>query len=139
MLVPAVALAMTVGAGTAVAGGGNSDAAKACRQGGWQHLYRTDGTGFKNEGDCVSYAAHGGKLAGAATQSQQDCEAFGGTFAGGAGSVLWTCDGWVNTGLADFGAKDASLLADCVADGGSALPLSTLTIPGAMDALCESD
>jgi hypothetical protein len=29
-------------------------------QGGWQNLVRQDGTGFKNQGDCVSYAAQGG-------------------------------------------------------------------------------
>jgi len=30
--------------------------------GGWQNLLREDGTGLKNEGDCVSYAAHGRML-----------------------------------------------------------------------------
>ncbi len=43
--------------------GGNSDAAHACQQGGYQNLFRTDGTGFTNVGDCVSYAAQGGTLA----------------------------------------------------------------------------
>jgi hypothetical protein len=42
---------------------GNSDAAHACQQGGYQHLFRTDGTSFKNAGDCTSYAAQGGTLA----------------------------------------------------------------------------
>jgi len=56
------ALALTVGVSTATADGGNSDAAKACQKGGWQNLMRQDGTGFKNEGDCVAYAAQGGKL-----------------------------------------------------------------------------
>jgi hypothetical protein len=55
-------LALMSGVGTAAAGGGNSDAAKACQQGGWQTLVRQDGTGFKNTGDCVSYAAQGGGL-----------------------------------------------------------------------------
>lgn len=41
---------------------GNSDAAHACQQGGWQHLQGSDGTLFGNTGDCVSYAAHGGTL-----------------------------------------------------------------------------
>jgi hypothetical protein len=45
---------------TAVAGGGNSGAAKACQKGGWQHLVRADGTAFTSEEDCVSYAAQGG-------------------------------------------------------------------------------
>jgi hypothetical protein len=142
IVVLAVALVLSVGVAGASAGGGNSDAAKACQQGGWQHLYRTDGTGFKNEGDCVSYAARGGKLTTTTTtskQSQLDCQAFGGTFAPGTAPVLWTCNGWVNTGLADFAAKDTTLLSDCLADGGTALPLGTLNIPGAIDATCEAD
>ncbi len=39
---------------------GNSAAAHGCQQGGYQSLFRADGTGFKNAGECVSYAAHGG-------------------------------------------------------------------------------
>src|SRR5262249_44407055 len=62
ILVLCAALALTVGVSPVSAGGGNSDAATACQQGGWQNLMREDGTGFKNDGDCVSYAAHGGKL-----------------------------------------------------------------------------
>jgi hypothetical protein len=57
-----VALTLLVGVGTAAAGGGNSDAAKACQKGGWQTLVRQDGTAFTNTGDCVSYGAHGGAL-----------------------------------------------------------------------------
>lgn len=45
-----------------VAQASNSAAAAACQQDGWQTLVRQDGTGFKNTGDCVSYAAHGGAL-----------------------------------------------------------------------------
>jgi nitrite reductase (NO-forming) len=42
---------------------GNSDAAHACRQGGYGELVRyEDGTGFANTGECVSYAARGGTL-----------------------------------------------------------------------------
>jgi hypothetical protein len=55
-------LALSLGVATAAAGGGNSDAAKACQKDGWQTLIRQDGTGFKNTGDCVSYAAQGGAL-----------------------------------------------------------------------------
>ena len=43
----------------ALAGGGNSDVAKACQQGGWQNLARLDGTGFNSQDECVSYGAHG--------------------------------------------------------------------------------
>jgi hypothetical protein len=42
--------------------GGNSINAQACQQGGWQNLARQDGTGFTNQDECVSYAAHGGIL-----------------------------------------------------------------------------
>lgn len=49
-------------AGTAVAGGGNSENAQRCQHGGWQTLLRTDGSAFRNQGECVSYAARGGLL-----------------------------------------------------------------------------
>lgn len=54
------ALTAAIAVPLALAGGGNSDAANACKQDGWQNLVRQDGTGFKNQGDCVSYAAKGG-------------------------------------------------------------------------------
>jgi hypothetical protein len=60
LIVAAAAAAIMVP--LALAGGGNSDNAKACQQGGWQNLVRQDSTGFKNTGDCVSYAAQGGIL-----------------------------------------------------------------------------
>jgi hypothetical protein len=45
---------------------GNSDAAHACQQGGYANLFGVNSSGqtitFKNEGDCVSYAAHGGQF-----------------------------------------------------------------------------
>lgn len=43
---------------------GNSDAAHACQQGGFLTLTRSDGTGFKNAGECTSYAARGGVIVG---------------------------------------------------------------------------
>jgi hypothetical protein len=42
--------------------GGNAAAAAACRHGGYVNWTRADGTTFRNEGDCVSYAARGGVL-----------------------------------------------------------------------------
>lgn len=54
----AVAVAVAATAVTAFAAGGNSANAAVCRD--WQTLYRTDGTAFKNRGDCASYAAQGG-------------------------------------------------------------------------------
>ena len=32
-----------------------------CKNGGWQNLADNNGTPFKNQGDCVSYVATGGK------------------------------------------------------------------------------
>jgi hypothetical protein len=43
---------------------GNSDAAHACQQGGYLNLQGTDGTTFKNAGQCVSYVARGGTIQG---------------------------------------------------------------------------
>jgi hypothetical protein len=91
MLLLCAGLALTVGISTASAGGGNSDAAKACQQGGWQNLIRSDGTGFKNTGDCVSYAAQGGTLEQKACTTTAGSENFSGdaefsqptTFSGG--------------------------------------------------------
>src|SRR5262245_18578506 len=57
-----VGLVAAVGAATAIAGGGNSADAQACRQGGWANLVREDGTAFKNAGDCTCYGAQGGAL-----------------------------------------------------------------------------
>ena len=68
--------------------GGNSANAHACQQGGWQHLFRSDGTSFANQGACVSYAARGGTLKSA---QQLECESLGGTYAVGTGLILWTC------------------------------------------------
>jgi len=33
-----------------------------CQKNGWMNLVRSDGTGFNNPGDCVSYGAQGGTL-----------------------------------------------------------------------------
>lgn len=65
LLLCCAALALTVGVATATAGGGNggnSANAKLCQKGGWQSLYRSDGSSFANQGQCVSYAAKGGAL-----------------------------------------------------------------------------
>src|SRR5215208_7407829 len=70
MIAGVVAVAL---AGTALAGGGNSENAKLCQQDGWQQLVRNDGTSFKNTGDCVSYAARGGTFG-------VGCRIYGGGF-----------------------------------------------------------
>jgi hypothetical protein len=72
MLVLCVVLALAVGFATATAGGGNSANAKLCQKGGWQNWVRTDGSAFKNQGSCVSYAAQGGTLVAAAPTTPGD-------------------------------------------------------------------
>jgi hypothetical protein len=42
--------------------GGNSFASAACADGGYLDWTDADGNAFRNEGDCVSFAAHGGTL-----------------------------------------------------------------------------
>ena len=55
-------LVLGIGVATASGGGGNSANAKLCQKNGWKKLLRSDGTAFRNQGDCVSYAAQGGTL-----------------------------------------------------------------------------
>jgi len=62
-LAAVAALCVSVGVSTATAGGGNSANAQLCQQDGWKSLVTSGGNAFKNQGDCVSYAAKGGTLA----------------------------------------------------------------------------
>jgi hypothetical protein len=133
LVIGCAALALAVGVGTASAGdpGGNSDAAKACQKDGWKNLVRAeDHSAFKNVGDCVSYAAHGGTLTSPTpsyAQSQSDCEAAGGTFSTAPSPnydtthperiVLWSCLGYTVDPLDPF-AVFIPLALDCFADGG---------------------
>lgn len=55
-------LVLGSGAVTALAGGGNSANVQLCQKNGWMNLVRSDGTAFRNQGDCVSYGAQGGTL-----------------------------------------------------------------------------
>jgi hypothetical protein len=62
-------------------------------------------------------------LSGASTppksQSQLDCESYGGTFAAGTGSTIWTCNGWTAVDDNDATDKLFALGDDCFADGGN--------------------
>jgi hypothetical protein len=40
----------------------NTDAARACRTNGWKTRFRSDGTAFDSQHDCVSYGAHDGQF-----------------------------------------------------------------------------
>ena len=62
MLVLCMVLALTIAVAGATAGGGNSANAKLCQKDGWRNWVQADGSAFKNQGDCVSYAAQGGTL-----------------------------------------------------------------------------
>jgi hypothetical protein len=74
MLTLVVAAVAAAPAGAA----GNSDNAKLCQKGGWQNLFRSDGSTFKNQGDCISYGAHGNTFKPNAWEAA--CLRAGGTF-----------------------------------------------------------
>ena len=119
LLALCAALVLTVGAANAAAGGGNSENAKRCQKGGWKYWVRADGTPFRNQGDCVSYAARGGTLTAPQSAAQLLCEEeLGGTYAGPQGTdIAWTCS-WRRaledpTGTAPLGVQ-------CQTDSGGA-------------------
>lgn len=60
LLVVFVAFSLNLGGMGTVSAQGNSEAAHACKNGGWKELLRARDTGFRNQGDCVSFAAQGG-------------------------------------------------------------------------------
>jgi hypothetical protein len=111
-------------AGTAAAAsGGNSANAKLCQMGGWQSLYTSNFGTFSNEGQCTSYAAHGGTLSSAPNQAALDCQSLGGTYGnndliGVPAPVIFTCDGYPYT--SDYTAwmnQYNTLKADCATLG----------------------
>ncbi len=114
--------------GTAAADTGNSQNAHLC-QDGWMELATSDGEGFTNVGDCVSYAARGGTLSPANPypEAKALCESFGGTFGVGGpdltgaswDEVLWVCNGW--TPPPDVGGTLFEFRLRCLADGGANL------------------
>jgi len=57
-------VALSLGSSVALAGGGNSENAKACQKSGWQNLQSGSGAAFADQSACVSYAAAGGTLFG---------------------------------------------------------------------------
>ncbi len=122
VLVLCAALALTVGVATATAGGGNSGNAKACQKGGWQNLHPAGAGSFKNEGDCVSYLAHGGGMF--TGDPQHDCETVGGTFSTNPSSDIWELPQqflWSCNAIPDSpngsAYRTGAGLNDCVADG----------------------
>jgi len=130
---------LTVGIATANAGNrGNSANAKACQEGGWQTLLRSDGSSFVNQGECVSYGSHGGVLT-SRTKSQLDCEAFGGTFSTDPttdqiglgdrlGAVVWTCNN-ATTNLTVPNENIALFTADCQSYPGGKFFVGHVVVP----------
>jgi len=58
-----VLMLFVVNPSVAAQGGGNSDAAHLCQQGGYTGLVGSNGETFENTGQCVRYAARGGTFA----------------------------------------------------------------------------
>jgi hypothetical protein len=60
-----------------------------CKNDGWQNLRTSTGAPFRNQGDCVSYAVHGGVLYPKASlvSTVSDCEVAGGQ------SLILVCNG----------------------------------------------
>ena len=132
VLAVCAALAATVGLATATAGNGGNSQKKLCLKGGWQTVYRSDGTSFTTQRECVSYVADGGTLTTTRPPqgSQIDCELFGGTystdpasdmFPGSDHKVIWTCNGWSVSDFAQFVERTDTLNADCLADDPAAV------------------
>ena len=76
MLLLCAVLALTVGVTSAAAGNGEKN---KCKNGGWQTVYRTDGTTFKNEDKCIDYLRAGGTVTGARLVFTRDIASCGGT------------------------------------------------------------
>ena len=64
VVVGLVAGALTAGVTAGSAGAAPNPSKDRCKDGGWQTLHRSsDGSGFKNQGQCVSYLNGGGTFA----------------------------------------------------------------------------
>jgi len=112
-------LATSVLAGNAMAGGGNSDNAKLCQKNGWAGLTHSDGSGFANQDECVSYGAHGGVIA-LKPGGQAWCESIPGVYTVSLGSPGWVCTVGNTLTAAEYEALIDPFVAVCHADGGGA-------------------
>jgi hypothetical protein len=75
VMVLVVGASLTVVVGSPASAGPAEDAAHACQQGGYASLQGTDGTTFKNAGECVSFVARGGTI----TNVSHTCSFVAGT------------------------------------------------------------
>jgi hypothetical protein len=91
--------------------------------------------------DCVSYVTNGGTLTTTPPPvrfgSLIDCELLGGIYTTYGDYPLWRCLGMYFPDQAHSVAGNATLAADCVAEGGGAYT-SLGTIPGTTDAWCHA-
>jgi len=112
---------MSMLASNALAGGGNSANAKLCQKNGWKSLYHSDGTGFANQDDCVSYGAQGGVIT-QKTAGQAWCDSVGGTYTLGIGVFNdpgWVCTTGDSLTLAEYLSLIDPFLVVCHAEGGT--------------------
>ncbi len=65
-------------------GQGHSAAAKQCQHGGWRDLTTFEGQPFRNQGECTSYAAHGGTVLSTNPWGRACVQMFEGAFVDGA-------------------------------------------------------
>lgn len=72
-LLAAVASVLVFAGAALAANGGNSASAALCQKGGWQTLMDSSAAPFSNDGDCVSYAAHGGSIYALASLHVEPC------------------------------------------------------------------
>ena len=107
-------------------GAANQANAKLCQKVGWQSWVRADQTPFRNQGECVSYGAHGGALTAPEGAAQTLCESYGGSFGntnltfGSWPTILWTCNGFPYVSDDDLLANKYVALGDaCLAGGGT--------------------
>jgi hypothetical protein len=68
------------------------------------------------------------------TQSQIDCQSFGGTYATGPAPTLWTCNGLTGLTLPVF----AILSNDCAADGGNQFSADLVSPPATYNSACTN-
>ena len=108
-----------------------------CKHGGW----RSFGTMFKNQGDCVSFVEHHDHgLQKGGSKAQLDCQSFGGTFTFGplTEGVFWSCDEWTSANPNDYQTKLQTLSKDCTAPPEPGVLDTMPSGPGTYDSVCRS-
>lgn len=117
---------------------------QACKKGGWRELQREDGTRFRNQGRCVSYAVHGGILVPVAPAVTILFVVSADTISCDATATLADFDPattYEGTLLVDTGVAPLSITTDALGDAlvplGTYSPLQTLNLT--VDAVSSGD